>query len=395
MNNGKSGKVSASAKIVIRKKAAKPLTPDELANKRKVATEAKISKSDLSKLRSGNGSIEPIALFKAIWGLKAEHFPAIIQMLNNEEQIRQHTRYKIMQPVYVVIDGTGAYVNDYCLGYVIDADKEFLKCINAEGTLIATFPINSSSVYTRKEYKALEPSLKPASEKPAPKTKIPLIGNSDFEPPTINDAVGAKRISKNKLRKSNLYDLFATFNSGSTLVERDEDEVKKKKKKKATEEPTVEAPSKKKKKSKIKDKVKSKKQKAKTKKLDYSHLSGLDFTGYETEPGESEPLIVLQQREGVEGVESDIAEVETTTRKKKKFNVKLKKKTDSVEVKTKKKKKVSRVNVVATMAATPTTKASTADKVKEAQAEEISQRESLTATRNLSMLIGKLKGARA
>lgn len=311
--------------VAIRKKAAKPMTPDELAQRASL-NKPKVNKGfDLSVLRTATGSTEPIHLFRAIRALSDSHIPTIIHLLQNESKIREHTKYKLMQPVYVIVDGNGAYVNDYYLAYVIDADETYVRCLNAEGTMVATFPKDSTSIHTTTEFKKFESDLKPASEKPVRANKTPIVGATDFEPPTINDAIDAQRIPKKRLAHSDLYTLFASFSEGSSLAAGTvaEGEPVKKKKKKAA--PDTEAASattevedqdsaaevapwedqpkvkkKKKKKSKLKSKNRDKAT-AVDSSIDPARrkmLESLDLSGYETDPddADSEPDVVAEQK---------------------------------------------------------------------------------------------------
>ena len=325
----KKGASKKPAKVEIRKRAAKPLTPDELAQRAQSAKPRKEKGLDLSSLRNATGSTAPIHLFRAIRALGDAHIPTIISLLQNEHNIRQHSpKYKLMQPVYLIVDGTGAYVNDYCLAHLIDADENYLKFINSEGTMIATFPHGSTSIHTMEEFRSFEAELKPASEKPV-RVKTPLMGATDFEPPTINDAIDAGRVPKRRLAHSDLYTLFTSFSDGSSLAlgtVAEGEKVKKNKTKKlrleaeseaglADEEQAKKEPkesnkadvikSSKSGKRKLKKNKKAKKEAshsepaAKVSKLDKIRtemLSGLDLSGYEHDPNSKEPTVVADQR---------------------------------------------------------------------------------------------------
>jgi hypothetical protein len=114
------------------------------------------------KLRSSKGSEEVIDLFKAIRSVPAELLPIIASLLARESKTRKFSEFKLLQPVMVNINGSGDHIRDYCKAYVLDADKEFIRFINKQGTLIAQFPIGSTSVLTLKQFSEIKPTLSTA-----------------------------------------------------------------------------------------------------------------------------------------------------------------------------------------------------------------------------------------
>ena len=220
--------MSVLEKIRTAKKAAKPKTPDEIGSKK--STKVKTSSTDPANLRSSTGSTASIHLFRAIRALPDEHIPIIIEMLKNEQEMRKG-RYRLMQPVYILFDGNGQYVNDYVLGYVISATDDTLKVINKDGTFTGSFPLSSTSILTVEDFEKEKASLLPADQKPAKRNKQPILPELDFEPPTINDLVDAGATKAIKAKKSDLYTLFTQFSSGSPIEDGTLHKAKKKKKK--------------------------------------------------------------------------------------------------------------------------------------------------------------------
>jgi hypothetical protein len=81
-------------------------------------------KPNVYELRSSQGSTEVVDLFKAIRALPTDYLPIIASLLVRESKTRTFSKFKILQPVMVVIDGSGDYLSDYCKAYVLDADKD-------------------------------------------------------------------------------------------------------------------------------------------------------------------------------------------------------------------------------------------------------------------------------
>ena len=314
--------------VATRKKAAKPRTPDELAT-RQVKAQRVENALDPVNLRNATGSTASIHLFRAIRALPEKDIPIILHMLNSESRIRAATkgRFQLMQPVYILVDGQGGYINDYCLAHIIDATEEIVTVINAKGTFTAKFPNTSTSILTVEEFDASKPDLKPASEKPVRRSVAPIMGNSDYEPPTINDLMEADRVKPSKMARSDLHSLFTSFSEGSKLADGTLHKSEKKAKKvkaKAVAETSVELPTKtpktpKKPKKLVADaapqeevtpklasdpgfkikvvllpgaKIIKRKPEAKI----CSALASLDFSGYETAPGEELPEVVKTSR---------------------------------------------------------------------------------------------------
>lgn len=220
--------MSVLEKIRTAKKAAKPKTPDEIGSKAK--SKVKTSSTDPAKLRSSTGSTASIHLFRAIRALPDEHIPIIIEMLKNEQEMRKG-RYRLMQPVYILFDGNGKYINDYVLGYVISATDSTLTVINKDGTFTGSFPLTSTSILTVEDFEKEKASLLPADQKPAKRNKQPILPELDFEPPTINDLVDAGATKAIKAKKSDLYTLFTQFSSAAPIEDGTIHKAKKKKKK--------------------------------------------------------------------------------------------------------------------------------------------------------------------
>lgn len=220
--------MSVLEKIRTAKKAAKPKTPDEIGAKTK--SKVKTSSVDPAKLRSSTGSTASIHLFRAIRALPDEHIPIIIEMLKNEQEMRKG-RYRLMQPVYILFDGNGQYINDYVLGYVISATDSTLTVINKDGTFTGSFPLTSTSILTVEDFEKEKSSLLPADQKPAKRNKQPILPELDFEPPTINDLVDAGATKAIKAKKSDLYTLFTQFSSAAPIEDGTIHKAKKKKKK--------------------------------------------------------------------------------------------------------------------------------------------------------------------
>lgn len=218
--------MSVLEKIRTAKKAAKPKTPDEIGVKAK--SKVKTSSTDPANLRSSTGSKASIHLFRAIRALPDEHIPIIIEMLKNEQEMRKG-RYRLMQPVYILFDGNGQYINDYVLGYVISATDDTLTVINKDGTFTGRFPLFSTSILTVEDFEKEKASLLPADQKPAKRNKQPILPELDFEPPTINDLVDAGASKAIKAKKSDLYTLFTQFSSGSHIEDGTIHKAKKKK----------------------------------------------------------------------------------------------------------------------------------------------------------------------
>lgn len=218
--------MSVLEKIRTAKKAAKPKTPDEIGVKAK--SKVKTSSTDPANLRSSTGSKASIHLFRAIRALPDEHIPIIIEMLKNEQEMRKG-RYRLMQPVYILFDGNGQYINDYVLGYVISATDDTLTVINKDGTFTGRFPLFSTSILTVEDFEKEKASLLPADQKPAKRNKQPILPELDFEPPTINDLVDAGASKAIKAKKSDLYTLFTQFSSGSNIEDGTIHKAKKKK----------------------------------------------------------------------------------------------------------------------------------------------------------------------
>lgn len=111
----------------------------------------------------------------------------------------------------VVIDGTGEFISDYCKAYVLDADKDFVRFINKDGTFIAQFPRDSTSVYTLAQFKTRKETLKKSKKVLNPKANDRRNSSGmsyDDAIPTIDAAIDADKIPKKNLRKSDLYTLF-------------------------------------------------------------------------------------------------------------------------------------------------------------------------------------------
>ena len=173
-------------------------------------------KPNVHNLRASEGSEEVIDLFKAIRALPTDYLPIIASLLVRESKTRTFSKFKILQPVMVVIDGNGEYLSDFCKAYVLDADKEFVRVINKSGTFIAQFPLDSTSIYTLSQFKAIKDKLKKAKKLHNPKADRTSSKSSsvviDDVVPTIDQVIQEDRINKKKLRKSDLYTLFNELN---------------------------------------------------------------------------------------------------------------------------------------------------------------------------------------
>jgi hypothetical protein len=144
--------------------------------------------------------------------LPTDYLPIIASLLVRESKTRTFSKFKILQPVMVVIDGSGDYLSDYCKAYVLDADKDNIRLINKDGTFIAQFPITSTSVHTLTEFKAIKENLKKVKKLSNPKANdrgyVNRTHDADDAVPTIDAAIKDEKIKKKNLRKSDLYTLF-------------------------------------------------------------------------------------------------------------------------------------------------------------------------------------------
>ena len=173
-------------------------------------------KPNVHTLRASEGSEEVVDLFKAIRALPTDYLPIIASLLVRESKTRTFSKFKILQPVMVVIDGNGEFLSDFVKAYVLDADKEFIRVINKSGTFIAQFPLDSTSIYTLTQFKSVKEKLKKLKKISNPKADRSSCKSSsvamDEVVPTIDHAIDEGRISKRKLRKSDLYTLFSELN---------------------------------------------------------------------------------------------------------------------------------------------------------------------------------------
>lgn len=163
---------------------------------------------NVQELRKLTPAVEVTDLFKAIRALPDSMLPIVASLLARESKTRTFTAFKILQPVMVVIEGEGNYMSDYCRAYVLDADKEYVRVINKEGTIIAQFPLDSTSVLTGKQFKVRKLTMLPGTRTKSSKTTSLSL---DEAVPTI-DSNPDDNVSVKKLRKD-LVMLFAAANN--------------------------------------------------------------------------------------------------------------------------------------------------------------------------------------
>jgi hypothetical protein len=166
-------------------------------------------KPDVQVLRKSDGS-EAIDLFQAIRSLPSEMLPIIASLLSREERTRRYTDFKVLQPVYVMFDGSGDYITDYCKAYILDADKEHVRVINKNGTFVAHFERESTSILTIAEFKARRAELLASN-----KIKNPKVDRSrvvvDETVPTIDQVVDEVKAKVTVSSKTDLSELFRQF----------------------------------------------------------------------------------------------------------------------------------------------------------------------------------------
>lgn len=158
-------------------------------------------KVNVHDMRSASGHPEIGELFKAIKNIKDAHLPLIASILIGEEKTRKFTKYKVMQPVVIRYNGTGEYLADYCRAYMLDADAENMRFINKAGTMIAQFPLDTTSIFSLKDFAAIKDTLK---KKKFVREKVFI----DDTIPTIDQVVKEEKIPKKNLRKIDLFSLF-------------------------------------------------------------------------------------------------------------------------------------------------------------------------------------------
>lgn len=161
-------------------------------------------KADVQQLRSIKGQPVLLDLFEAIRKVPADLLPIVASLLLAERKTRK-TKFKLLQPVIINYSGTGEYLSDYCHALVLDADEFQVRVINRKGTFVATFPLESTSIYTMAEFQSLRSSLKSKN-----KVVRPVTPKFKFDEviPTIDTVVAEKKLSKSKLRKIDLSTLF-------------------------------------------------------------------------------------------------------------------------------------------------------------------------------------------
>ena len=159
-------------------------------------------------LRKAEGS-EAIDLFQAIRSLPTDMLPIVASLLVREERTRKYSNFKVLQPVYVVFDGSGDYLSDYCKAYVLDADKEHIRVINKSGTFLAQFERESTSILTLAEFKARKAELTATKKLKNPKVSKPRT-IIDESVPSIEQVADEGKV-KRHTNKTDLSDLFRQF----------------------------------------------------------------------------------------------------------------------------------------------------------------------------------------
>lgn len=174
----------------------------------------KFFKPKISQLRSATGNQEVISLLESIRKVPAEHLQTISYLLQSEIRLRKQTRFKILQPVVILVNGKGEYLDDYCKAYVLDAGEDYIRFINKEGTLVAQLTLDSK-IYTLKEFKTIKEKLLAEGKLQNPLTKeySKIRRKEDLnEIPTIDRVVKEEKVGKTNIYKADLYVLFSELN---------------------------------------------------------------------------------------------------------------------------------------------------------------------------------------
>lgn len=165
-------------------------------------------KADLKDLRSSEGEANVIELLQLIRKLSEDQLTAIASLLSRAAVSKKFMKYKVMQPVFILVSGNGDQLDDYCRGYILDADADHIRVINKEATMIAQFPLDTTSIFTTKKFKAIRPKLKRDKKVTPNKSKVVReVKFEDDEIPTIETAYENKKLKKRNVLTTDIYTL--------------------------------------------------------------------------------------------------------------------------------------------------------------------------------------------
>lgn len=138
-------------------------------------------------------------------------------MLLNEKRTRR-AGYSFMQKVYIRIAGTSGrnYLNNFVMGYVLDADKAQVRIVSESGQTAVTLPKGSPSLYTIEQFEPIRAEIlanrrwvDPAVKADESRIASRIISNLDQA--DVRGTLDTKNTRRKKIKKVKQTEDLVTF----------------------------------------------------------------------------------------------------------------------------------------------------------------------------------------